>query len=85
MTPARGMPGTPSKTPTSTIRTSEQRRVGQQRQSDTDLVSTQLKYAMATLDAKGISEKLYASINTDTEKLNAVMDELSKPDEAARK
>ena len=40
---------------------------------------------MATLDAKGISEKLYASINTDTEQLNAVMDELTKPDEAARK
>ena len=78
------MPGMPSKTPTSAIRTSEQR-VGQLRQSDTDLLTTQLRYAMASLDAAGISDRLYPSINTDTDKLNLVMYELNKPEEALRK
>ena len=40
---------------------------------------------MASLDVAGISDRLYPSINTDTDKLNLVMTELDKPDEALRK
>ena len=61
-TPTRGMPVTPGKTPISAVTTSEQR-VGVQKKSDTDLLTTQLKYPKIMLDAKGISDKLYPCIS----------------------
>jgi hypothetical protein len=79
------MPVTPGKTPISAVTTSEQR-VGVQKKRDTDLlVTTQLKYAMTMLDAKGISDKLFPCISTDTEKMAAVMAELRKATEPDRK
>jgi hypothetical protein len=51
------MPVTPGKTPISAVTTSDQR-VGVQKKRDTDLLTTQLKYAMTMLDAKDISDKL---------------------------
>jgi hypothetical protein len=62
-----------------------EQRVGVQKKSDTDLLTTQLKYAKIMLDAKGISDKLYPCISTDSERMEAVMAELGKATESDRK